>query len=253
MKLRIAVLGAMLFTIVSMGTQSLNASSMSQADLEKYFTIDSVEMVEVADDGHEFFPEAMPRPTLVPDKDKPGPKPPSTGGLGELGQIITLGERIWAIIEKNRPIITQQYATVSAVPAGTKHWEELEGWSDTVTRVFKVSYINKFKQNVAEFEYRVAYSYGGHVGGRGKFLSQVTIEPKLLNVMWGFKFNANGVVANVKNKGTKEAPVASMDLVMNYSVYSVMKHMQEGVRFQIDGDGLFTNRSDGTIAAGSFN
>jgi hypothetical protein len=252
----------MLFTVLSVSASSLNAAPTSQLDLEKYFTIDRVELYQVVDGREVYLGEPDPAPTLVPTGDKGGPVPgPTTkpggtvptGGLGDLGTIITIGEKIWQIIEKNRPVVTQNYATVSAVPAGIKTWDELGGWSETVTRTFKIVYTNLYRQKVAEFEYRVAYSFGGNYEGKGKYLSQVTIEPKILNVGWGYKFNANGVVANVKNVGTKDAPVASMDLVMNWSVDSVMKHMQESVRFQLNGDGLFKDLSSGTIAAESRN
>jgi len=253
MKMRIAVLGAMLFTVVSMSVSNLSASSTSEIDAENYLTIDEVELYEMVD-GHAVLVDRQPivEPTLVPQSvptasPTPGTQLPPTGGI-DLGQVIALGEKIWAIIEKNKPVVTQNYSAVSAVPAGIKTWEELTGWSEPVIRVYKLSYVNKFKQHVVDFDFRVAYTYNGGYEGKGKYLSRVEIDPSILNVMWGYKFNASGEALNIVNVGTKEAPIAAMEIRLNWSVDTVIKHMQQSVRFYIRGDGLFKNISDGTTA-----
>src|SRR5690606_26002003 len=257
MNMRIAVLGAGLFTIATFGAASLNASPFSiasEGDLEKYLTLDSVELYEISADGYESFVDRqpMPAPTVIPDrypkKDDPKPDSPKpdtskpdrkpdapripipTDGKIDLGTIISIGEKIWAIIEKNKPVVVQNYTAVSAVPQGVKNWDELEGWSEPSVRTYKLVYTNKFKQNVVEFTYRVAYTYGGSYNGKGKYLSRVEIDHSLLNVAWGYKFSAGGEALNITNAGSKENPMAAMEIRLNWAVDTVLKHSDESVR-----------------------
>ncbi len=239
---RIAVLGATLFAVTGF------AASTVEMDQEKYFTIDSVELSEIVQ-GKEMFVDRqpVPAPTEVPGPIQPptGTIDPPTGGGIDLGTIISLGEKIWAIIEKNKPVVTQNYGAVSAVPAGIKTWEELIGWSEPVVRLYKLSYVNKFKQHVVDFNFRVNYTYNGNYNGKGRYLSRVEIDPQALNVMWGYTFNANGEALNITNVGSKSDPLAAMEIRLNWSVDTVIKHMQQSVRFYVRGDGLFKNLSDG--------
>jgi len=268
MKKRIAVLGATLFTVLAMGVSAPNAA---QLDQEKYFTVTGVDLYEVID-GHEVFVDRQPLstwPTVGSNKGddpKPTPSPEpiptmvpvptdakgSTLPTGtSIGDIITIGEKIWDIIEKNRPVVIQNYAAVSAVPPGIKSWDELQGWSEPTVRIYKLVYTNTYKMKVVEFEYRVAYTTNGNLDGVGRYLSRVEVEPKTLNVAWGYKFNASGMVLNVTNAGTRESPLAAMELSLNWSVESVTKHMGESVRYYIRGDGLFKDLSGGTMTPDS--
>jgi len=253
MKTRIATLGALLFTVLAIGSSGLNAQSL---DIEKYFTVSDVDLYEVVD-GNEMFVDRQPVPAPT---DEPGPTVPPEKGGGttptpttgtSLGDIIQLGTKIWEIIEKNRPVVTQNYSAVSAVPVGVKTWDELENWSEPTIKIYKLVYKNVYKMKVVEFEYRVAFTPNGTYNGKGKYLSRVEVEPKTLNVAWGYKFNASGMVLNVTNAGTKDSPLAAMELNLNWSVDSVLKHMGQSVRYYIRGDGLFKNLSDGSIALGS--
>jgi hypothetical protein len=113
--------------------------------------------------------------------------------------------------------------------------------------MFKLEYKNVYKMKVVEFNFRVAYTANGTYNGVGKYLSRVEIDPSILNVAWGYKFNAAGEALNITNVGTKEAPMAAMEIRLNWSVDTVLRHMQQSVRFYIRGDGLFKNISDGTV------
>jgi hypothetical protein len=248
MKLRIAVLGAMLFTVASITTSSLKASPMQIFDIENYLTLDSVSLYEVTDGGEMLVSrQPVPAPTLVPSSSDAKPIP--TGGGGGIGDIITIGERIWRIIEKNKPVVKQKYGAISAVPSGVKAWDELEGWSEPVIKTFKLLYTNKFNQNVVEFTYRVAYTYGGSYQGKGKYLSRVEIDHSMLNVAWGYKFTAGGEAMNVTNVGTKDEPLAAMEVRLDWGVDTVIKHMDQSVRYYVRGDGLLKDITDGNIAA----
>lgn len=241
MNKRIASLGALLFTALLIGSTSGRAAQ--PLDREKYLTVSGVELYEIVD-GHESF---MDRFSAEGPKDPPKDAPKTDGGLGD---VISIGTKIWEIIEANRPVVTQNYSAVSALPNGAKTWADLDGWMEPTTHTYKLVYTNVYKMKVVEFEYRVIYTLGGTFEGKGKYLSRVEIEPKILNVAWGYKFNANGMVLSVTNAGTKENPLAAMEVNMNWSVETVLKHMGQTVRYYIRGDGLFKNLSDGSITTG---
>lgn len=164
-----------------------------------------------------------------------------------IDHIIAIGEKIWKIIERNKPVVTQTYQTASLLPEGVKNWTQLSGWKVPETRVYKTVYKNGYGMEVAEFNYRVAFTPGGTVNGKGQYLARVEIEPAVLNVAWGYKFNASGEILSVTNAGTSKEPIAAMELRMNWSVDTVIRHMQESTRFYVRGDGLFKNLSDGSM------
>ncbi len=251
MNKRIAVLGATLFA-VSM-TTSIVASPI---DTEKYLTVDTVETYEMVDgqavliERHSLDGVApalaekakkKAKISLWPKKEEPK-RPPS-----EIETVIILGEKIWNFIEKNKPVVNQRYAPISAVPVGVTSWEELEGWSMPQIRMFKNIYKNVYGMKVVEFNYRVAYAFGGSYKGIGKYLSRVEVDPSLVDVAWGYKFNANGQVLSTTNAGTSENPIAAMELRLNWSVGTVIKHTEQSIRLFISGDGLFKDVSDGTL------
>lgn len=166
-----------------------------------------------------------------------------------LDRVIAIGDKIWKIIEKNQPVVNQTYQSTSVVPQGATRWEQLQGWQMPQTRVYKTQYTNGFGMNVVDFSYRIAFTHGGNVNGKGQYLARVEIEPAEVNVAWGYKFNASGEILNVTNAGTTRKPIAALELRVNWQVNTVMRHMQESDRFYIRGDGLFKNLSDGNMPA----
>jgi hypothetical protein len=225
---------------------SVSASAYDQDfyESEEYNTITSVEVTELTE-----FQKGI--DGIVPGSSEGNT---SVGGVIDeasiiLDKIIAMGDKVWKIIEKNKPVVNQTYETVSAVPQGIKEWQQLTGWSMPQVRVYKMDYKNFYGMSVVTFSYRVAYTYGGSVNGKGKYLASVTAEPAVLNVAWGYKFNVAGQVLNVANAGTTEDPMAGIELRLDWSVDTVMKHMQESTRFYVRGDGLFSNLSDGNMPA----
>jgi hypothetical protein len=214
-------------------------------DDEKYLTIGSVLIEEVADaDAEEFqiqpsFSGGIPASLLAGDGIP-------TGAM-DLGSILNLGKQIWDIVEKNRPVANVKTDTASALPKGVTSWQDLAGWQMPKSKVFRVAYQNLYKRNVIDFSFRLLFTYGGNVRGKGKYLTNVTMVPGALNVSWGFTFNAQGVVTSVVNAGTVADPVAAMELLMKWSAVSVMSHVEESVSLYVRGDGAMANLSNGSI------
>ncbi|RYZ70243.1 MAG: hypothetical protein EOP09_06405 [Proteobacteria bacterium] len=209
------------------------------ADLEKYYTIDSVSTLEVSSESPTHF-------SARPTASRAIYATPVEGSPIDIGEIIRIGSQIWKIIEKNAPVVDQKFQTVSLVPQGITSWNQLGTWSVPESRVFKKVYTNVYGMNVVEFNYRIAYTPGGSFEGKGKYLSRVEIEAATLNVAWGYKFNATGEIVNPTNAGTASDPIAGTELRMNWQINTPLRHMQSSDRFYVRGDGLFRNLSEGT-------
>ena len=88
----------------------------------------------------------MPGPVQLPKPpDGPGGVVPPVGlsdvndTINVIDSIVNLADKIWSIIEKNQPVvdITTNYA--NAVPYGTSHWTQLQGWSKPATQKYSFS------------------------------------------------------------------------------------------------------------------
>ena len=159
-------------------------------------------------------------------------------GIGDLGDIIEIGEKIWQIIEQGKPVVNvQQMPMVAALPKGFNCWQSLANWSAPATQSYQVTYKNAYGMAVVDFKYRLQYSYGGQVGGVGKYLANVTIVPSDLNVDWGYEFDSGVQVGDALNVGSDSAPVAGMDMTLNWVVKTVLKQNNSSSHFFVQGDG----------------
>ncbi|MBC7384957.1 MAG: hypothetical protein H7301_02195 [Cryobacterium sp.] len=242
----IAVLGATLFTIASLGLvspQSAHAKEMTpaQTEMENYFTVDQVLISELKGNQESFISSEVVSPHTAVSEAKKNLIDPSI--------IVAVGSKVFDMVLSNGPVVTENYSPSSALPAGMTSWTELEGWKEPANRTFRLVFTNLYKQKVVEFVYHVAYTYGGNYNGVGQYLSRVEIEPATINVLWGYKLDVRGAVLNVMNAGTRENPMARIDLRLDWSVSNLLKHTQSSIRYSVQGDGLFKSYSDGSIAS----
>ncbi|OGR43619.1 MAG: hypothetical protein A2X35_09425 [Elusimicrobia bacterium GWA2_61_42] len=162
------------------------------------------------------------------------------GTVGAIDNIVNLIEKIWNIIEKNQPVvnITTNYA--NAVPFGTSHWSQLQGWNKPTTKKYSFSMKNGFGSEVVKVVYQVHYTYGGNFQGKGKFLTGVTVEPLNVVTAWGYKVTLVSEVpdSTIANVGTHEDPVASMQLQLRWTVHTAIKDITSKAIYYVQGDGL---------------
>lgn len=177
----------------------------------------------------------------LPIPGSPTPIPPwNPYGYGTIvDTIVNVGKTIWSVVEANRPVVNIQSSYATALPRGSEDWTTLECWSRPTSKLFKVTYSNYLKSKPVSFEFKVLYNYGGRKDGVGRYLNNVTIVPTNLSVGWGYKFSAETVVGNVLNAGPASAPVAALELQLNWSVETVLKHIRESETFYVRGDGYF--------------
>ena len=153
-----------------------------------------------------------------------------------LDKIVNLGKKVWALVETGRPVVNITTYTANALPAGLQCWSDLAGWQIPQSKVYRVQYENAYGMNVVDFAYRVTFTAGGNLNGHGKFLTNATIAPADLNVSWGFNITANAEVPSVFNMGTKEDPVAGMQMLMKWNIKTVMSHVEQAETFYVGGD-----------------
>lgn len=153
-----------------------------------------------------------------------------------LDQIINLGKKIFGIISQGRPVVNLQLDTANALPKGLTCWSDLSGWNIPQSKVYNVQYENGLGMTVVDFSYRVVYTAGGSLDGVGKYITNATFMPANLSVGWGFQFDASAAIPSVFNTGSKAAPVAGMQMNMEWKVTSAVSHEQGTEAYFVSGD-----------------
>lgn len=226
---------------------SIGASGAGAAEpslLDRYFTIQGKPRIQVVQE--QALPPELYSFALRPDG-------ADLGGLGGdlsaanlvLDQIINIGKKVWDVIAANKPVANFQTDTANALPKGATGWETLAGWQVPASRLYRFTYQNGFGMDVVDFKFRVLYSFGGNVGGKGHYLANVTVVPADLSVDWGYTFNAQASVPAVLDAGTAADPVGAAQLLVSWKIDTVIKHEQSSESFDVRGDGTFTDLSNG--------
>jgi hypothetical protein len=155
-------------------------------------------------------------------------------------EVINIGRKIWPIVEKNKPVVKVAIDNGNALPKGVTGWEELEHWQAPRSRTYRVSYQNLFGMDVVNFTYQVIFTYGGSYQGKGRYLSFVAVVPQEIRVLWGFTLNVAAKIVDVTNAGTKDDPVASAHVQVDWSASSVIVEDRGSYGYYMRGDGYYT-------------
>lgn len=243
-----------ILSLVFVSALALNAQAADQTQDAKYYQLTKVRVTDVteqyAGQVREFAQaglyencNAQQKPTgnMVPmdavTNPVSGALDPIIDQIGvTIDKIVNLGQKVWNIIELGRPVVNVNSYTANALPAGVQCWSDLTGWQIPQSKVYRVQYENGFGMNVVDFAYRVTFTAGGSLNGQGKYITNATIMPANMNVSWGFNFNASAEVPSVFNTGTKESPVAGMQLLMKWNIKTVMNDVQQAETFYVGGD-----------------
>lgn len=166
-----------------------------------------------------------------------------TEGTLDLADVVNIYAKAWQIIKENKPILKARTKRASALPRGLHRWDSLSGWSPPRATTYRVKYKNLYGINVVVLEYRLVHSYGGGIEGRGKYITNATIQYQKVDVMWGFIFSADVEVPQVLNLGTRENPVAGMEITLNWDIRTrpiMVKKGKYSSSFFVFGDGRAT-------------
>lgn len=168
------------------------------------------------------------------------PAPPNPGGGGELDldTIINIGTKIWAIIEKNKPVVNikNQYAT--ALPDGTRTWSQLEQWGMPRGRIYRLLAKNGYGMQTVKIDYMVMCTSGGRYKGKGRYLTACTIEPLEVTALWGYNVDVTAEVpdSSIVNVGTSEDPVAAMLITVKWKIATTIKEHNGKAVYYARGD-----------------
>ncbi|MCB0384098.1 MAG: hypothetical protein KDD43_01800 [Bdellovibrionales bacterium] len=162
-------------------------------------------------------------------------KPQSTGIT--LDQIINMGKKIWEIVKANKPVVEIKTKTANALPKGIQCWDQLESWNFPKAETYKVVYKNLMGIEVVRFTFRVIFTYGGQYQGKGKYITNATIVPADVNVVWGYTFGANVKINQVVNLGTKQNPKAGMEMNLDWMVKTPLVENRKTSTYFLSGEG----------------
>lgn len=232
---------------------ALNLWADNSASKDPYFEISKVEIRELTDAevakiemNNNYGPGQPgtgiiigPTPGFpgVPGVPAPSVPPKKPGPVQIIGDFIQIGEKIWKIIEANKPVVNLRNSHVSVLPLGTASPIDISGWKKPSVKTYMVSYENGFGMNVVEFVFRLVFSHSGNIDGKGAYIANAGLYPTNLSVAWGYTFNADTAATNAINIGTTDDPIANLELHLNWSVETVFKTNKRKLISVIDGLG----------------
>ncbi|MBI2520666.1 MAG: hypothetical protein HYV97_09620 [Bdellovibrio sp.] len=160
----------------------------------------------------------------------------------DLDTIISIGTKIYTIIEKGKPVVTRQDAVWKLLPkvSGQEVDEmDLEGWYSPAFRKYRLELKNLYGVTVVSLLYTINYTYGGQYDGKGRYLTGVEIRPEDLMVRWGYNFDAKATRVSIVNHGSKKNPVVGMTIKLGHTIKTVLNEVQQEYSYHIKGDGSF--------------
>jgi hypothetical protein len=157
-------------------------------------------------------------------------------------EIVALGEEIYKLVKKGEPVLKTSYTPISVLPKVNNapvSIMDTENWRAPVKYTYRVTCENLYGMDVVSFKYSVIYSYGGSYNGKGLYLTSAQVVPDSVSVAWGYNFDANMRLGGIQNLGTKENPIASAILQLEYTISTVLKADKDVYSYHITGRGGF--------------
>lgn len=171
-------------------------------------------------------------------------QPITTESDVDIATIINIGKEVWAIIEKNQPVVNISYDYANALPKGVASPSDLDGFSDMVSQSYRMYGKNLYGMTVYDVTYTVVHQYGGSYQGKGRYLATAAVIPSNVDVLWGYKVDLKVTNVSTLNVGTATAPVGSINLELSFKVSTVIKSHTTTTLFQFRGDSADVNSSD---------
>jgi len=216
---------------ITLSASAYAADSMNQTPVdvqdEAYYTVGDVSIVELDEEVN---------PVVVGSA---SPDPSLRADAITIDEIINTGKQIWQIILDNKPVVNLSFDTANGLPEGARHWTGLTNWQTPFSKTYQVSCKNLYGMNVVNFVFRVVFTYGGKLDGKGLYIANAAVVPAALDVAWGYTFNAKAAVTNVVNAGSAKSPIAALQMDVRWSIDTAMKHSEGTENFFLRGDGFF--------------
>jgi hypothetical protein len=159
-------------------------------------------------------------------------------------ELVALGEDIYRLVQKGKPVNTTTYAPISVLPKVNGQAVDIfetEGWRLPSKATYEITYKNVYGMEVVKYRYSIIFTYGGTYQGKGAYLTAAQIVPDSVETLWGYTFTASMSLGGIQNHGTKENPIAGAVLAMQYSVETVVKASLTTDMYHITGKGGFNS------------
>lgn len=109
--------------------------------------------------------------------------------------------------------------SVSVLPKNTV-WEDMEDFVDRKYGPFAYYIRNKNDEIISNLIFYFSYSCKGTFNGKGSYLADATISPKMISASPGYYLDCNVTASEPKNYGTKENPVPGVTLRLQVRISS---------------------------------
>lgn len=109
--------------------------------------------------------------------------------------------------------------SVSVLPKNAV-WEDIEGFVDRKYGPFGYSIRNENDEIIASLIFYFAYSCKGTFNGKGSYLADATVSPKIISASPGYYLDCNVTASEPKNYGTKENPAPGVTLRLQVKISS---------------------------------
>jgi hypothetical protein len=185
---------------------------------------------------------------IIPDEDLPFSDPGKPDRVEQAGRVIqasrdvvALGEAIYELINKGRPVINTSYEPISIVPRDPMSKEfidpmDMENFRGPIVKNFRTRIKAFGMQEAVVFEYKVIYSYNGSYDGRGKYLTGVNIIPSRVVAKRGYTVNSSMMMSGMMNYGTRMDPIVGLMITVKYQIGNSGRVMERNDTFTIRGD-----------------
>lgn len=239
----------LIFTVAFTLTHSASAYTRYSNYTKKYLTVTSVEMVDLTkryENASENLKSETPYKSYVSNNQFHNKQTQVSIG-SKLDQvefivdrIINIGQKIWTVVEKGKPISNYTNLKATALPENATKWDQLENWQKPRSKIIGITYKNAYGIEVVRFIYRIVFLYGGSARGVGQYIGYAAVEPLEITVAYMYTFNARASVDAVYNMGSSQNPLAGMILNINWTVETVLKKSTMTHSYVLDGTGIIT-------------
>lgn len=154
-----------------------------------------------------------------------------------ISNIINIGKQVWTIVEAGKPVVDVKTEYATATPLGLSDWMQLSEWKNPLSREYQLIAKNLYGMTVVKFSYKVLWTYGGRYKGKGKYLTNVSVLPTTVDVMWGYNFSSHIKIPTVVNVGTETDPIAGIQVDLYWNVQTVIKVSSGEASYFVRGDG----------------
>lgn len=152
--------------------------------------------------------------------------------------VINLGKELWAIIQSGQPTYQESYDIATALPAGTKCWNELNSWKKPVVKRFQYRFFAGTSYTTLKLA--VAAVTGGKKAGKGAYIGYASAIPEDMRNTGVFnKLSINVAIPWVGDESNDDSTqVGSMLMTVRVANESPLFDRVEGKMIHIGGNGV---------------